>query len=227
MTEDPTFGHAYDPGDVGRRLIERRNELGLSREEVAREAGMDPGYLRHVEQEANARPSPAACARLAVVLKTSVTWLRGGGLDRPPGGGSPSPAGNPVLEVMDRAECLRKLAPGGVGRVVFDDSRGPVALPVNFRLLGESVYFRTSDGSIAAALERASTMSVEVDHLDDALGEGWSVLVTGASHIVTDSVELAEVDAAHVEPWAGGHRHRVGRVSVGTVTGRRIRRTLP
>ncbi|MHB8220693.1 MAG: helix-turn-helix domain-containing protein [Acidimicrobiales bacterium] len=225
MTEVPAFGSAYNPGDLGRRLVERRHELGLSRDEVAHEAGMDPGYLRHVEEEASARPNPAACARLAVVLKTSVTWLRGSGLERPPGSGTPD--GVPMLEVLDRSECLRKLAPGGIGRVVFDDSRGPVALPVNFCLVDDLVYFKTSDGTIAAALDRAAAMSVEVDHLDEALWEGWSVLVTGTASNVTDADELAKVEAAHVEPWAGNDRQRVGRVSIGTVSGRRIRRTHP
>ncbi len=225
MSQVSTPSSVHDPGDLGRRLIERRHELGLSRDEVAREAGMDSGYLRHVEEEASARPSPAACARLAVVLETSVTWLRGGGFESPPGARSPS--GKPVLEPLSRDECLEKLARGGVGRVVFDDPRGPVALPVNFALVDNFVYFKTADGSIANALRSASLLSVEVDHLDEVLGEGWSVLVTGASALVTDADELTLVEDAHVEPWAGSDRHHVGRVAIDTATGRRIRRVHP
>jgi len=222
MSQVPTSPSVNGAGDLGRRLIERRYELGLSRDEVARDAGMDPGYLRHVEEEANARPSLAACARLAAVLQTSVTWLRGGGLESPPG--TRSPGGEPVLEVLGRDECLDKLARGGVGRVVFDDPRGPVALPVNFAALDDSVYFKTSDGSISNALKSALVMSLEVDHLDEALGEGWSVLVTGTSAFVTDADELTRVEVARIEPWAGNDRNQVGKVAIDTVSGRRIRR---
>ncbi|MDA8359928.1 MAG: pyridoxamine 5'-phosphate oxidase family protein [Actinomycetota bacterium] len=221
MTEVSTSHANADPGDLGRRLVERRLELGLSREEVASRAGMDPGYLRHVEEEANARPSPAACARLAVVLQTSEHWLRGGGMDRPPGGGRPDVIG--TLEVLEPAECLERLSPGGVGRVVFDEPRGPVALPVNYRLVADAIYFRTGTGSIATVLEQAATVSMEVDHLDESRHEGWSVLVTGTASVVTDSDELARVEAAGVEPWAGGDRHLVGKIPVTVISGRRIR----
>jgi hypothetical protein len=41
-------------GDLGRRVSERRQELGLSVEELARRAGMDPTYVRSLETS----PSP-------------------------------------------------------------------------------------------------------------------------------------------------------------------------
>ncbi|MGX1246953.1 hypothetical protein RKD46_008057 [Streptomyces pseudovenezuelae] len=56
----PTTGHATagaGPGDLGRRLLHRRGELGLTRREVADRAGMAPGYLRYLEE------SPAAHTR--------------------------------------------------------------------------------------------------------------------------------------------------------------------
>lgn len=216
----------YNPGDLGRRVAERRQQLGLNREELAQRAGIAPQYLAHLEQQATARPSPAACARLAAVLGTTVSWLRGGGLGGPPGR-DPAPAGVPVLEELGEPESLALLEPGGVGRVVFTDERGPVALPVNFRTLDREVYFRTGHGSIARTVEAGGTVSVEVDHLDEAQGEGWSVLVTGGAAFVTDAGELARVQAQHVEPWAGGDRDQVVRVAPGKVTGRRIRRRPP
>ncbi|WP_457030749.1 helix-turn-helix domain-containing protein, partial [Kitasatospora sp. P5_F3] len=74
------------PGDVGRRVAHRREQLGLTREQAAARAGMAVGYLEYLET------SPAAVeletlTKLAGVLDTSVWYLFGGGLDVPPGPG--------------------------------------------------------------------------------------------------------------------------------------------
>jgi len=212
-----------DPGDLGRRVTARRRALGLSVDEVARRAGMDPGYLEHIEHHASARPGAAACMRLAGALETSVAWLRGAGVDFPPGHGH-SPQATPQLVELDRAECFKLLRPGGVGRAVFVEERGAVALPVNFRVLDDEVVFRTGEGTIAQAVRRGGPLSVEVDHVDEALGEGWSVLVSGEANLLSDPSEISAVDALGVEPWAGGDRHLVVRLRPAEVTGRRIRR---
>lgn len=211
-----------DPGDLSRRVAARRRELGLTTDEVAQRAGMDPTYLDHVERRADMRPSPAATARLAAALQTSITWLRGGGVDLPPGHGS-RPREAPTLDILDRAECLRLVHTGGIGRAVFLDAERMMALPVNFRMWGEDVVFRTGEGVIAEAVRADRPMSLEVDHLDEALVEGWSVLLSGHAAVMDDPGELARVEELHIEPWAGGDRHLVVRFTPDTITGRRIR----
>jgi len=215
---------ARDPGDLGRRVAIRRQELGLSRAELAERAGMHQSYLTFLETQADARPTPAACARLAASLDTSVAWLRGGGLDRPVGSGE-VPVGAPQLQVLDPEECRSLMAPGGVGRVAFDDSRGPVALPVNFRVLDGAVIFRTGHGSILEAVRSGHAVSIEVDHLDEARGEGWSVLATGVPSEVVDAEVTGAVANLDLHPWAGGDRPVVVQVVPDQMTGRRIRRS--
>lgn len=214
---------AQDPGDLGRRVAMRRQELGMSRQDLAARAGMHQSYLTFLETQAEARPSPAALARLAASLDTSVVWLRGGGLERPVGSGS-QPVGVPELQVLGTDECFSLIAPGGVGRVVFDDQRGPVALPVNFRLVGRAVVFRTGHGTILGAVQAGRAVSVEVDHLDDVRGEGWSVLVTGVPSQVVDPSVLEAVANLDLHPWAGGDRPVVVQIVPEETTGRRILR---
>ncbi|MFD0533894.1 pyridoxamine 5'-phosphate oxidase family protein [Actinomadura luteofluorescens] len=50
----------------------------------------------------------------------------------------------PVLEELDRAECMKLLSGGSIGRVAFDDGEGPTVVPVNYAVEGDSVIFRTS-----------------------------------------------------------------------------------
>lgn len=206
-------------GDLSRRVAHRRQELGLTREEVARRAGMAPGYLDYLEQ------NPAALRtgqllRLAAALETTILHLRGGDVDRPPG---PGRAGShPRLDVLSTEECEAHLAGGGIGHFVFLAPQGPIALPVNFRFLdGDVVFYTRAEGLLAAAA--GSTVSFEVDHIDEAMSEGWSVLIMGRAQLVDDPAELEQLSELGIEPWPGGHRDAVIRVVTETISGRAIR----
>ncbi len=209
-------------GDLGRRIAERREELALSTQQVAERAGMDPSYLGLVEHSASPQLTRAALWRLSAALETTADALTGGRVLAPPGGKGPK--GRAVLHRLEREVCERLIAPGGVGRIVFDEARGPVAIPVNFKLLGHDVVLRTgASAPPASAIGRK--VSFEVDHIDDALGEGWSVLMTGRAHIVVDPDELREAETLGIVPWAGGERHTYVRLVPEVVTGRSIRRS--
>ena len=211
------------PGDVGRRIKHRREELGLSIEEVARRAGMDPGYLEYVESQP-ARVTHPTLDRLAVALETATAILLGAGIDLPPGQAGPARSGA-ELETLTPAEGRALLAPGGVGRIVFYDARGPVALPVNYRMRGDDIVFRTSAISSVRAASYGQRVSFEVDRIDDAMRQGWSVLITGNAHEVRDADELRELQQLGIEPWAGDERPVYMRIKPRTMSGRRIRVT--
>jgi transcriptional regulator with XRE-family HTH domain len=209
-------------GDLGRRVNERRHELGLSTEQVALKARMDPSYLGSLEQDPAPELSREGLWRLAEALDTTVDELAGAGTQEPPGRTEPSTKA--LLTILDRAECRRLIAAGGVGRVIFTESRGPVALPVNFRTLGSDIVVRTEPDAILISAMAIGRVSFEVDHLDDALAEGWSVLVSGNGHEVVEAAELELVRGLGDEPWAGGERATFVRIVSDVVTGRRIRR---
>ena len=120
-------------GDLGRRVAERRRELGLTVEEVAARSGMSSNYVRFIESRPSPQVSGAALWRLATALQTSVDLITGSGMEVPPGRADPSD--RPELEPLTLEECHDLVASGGVGRLIFTDERGPTALPVNFRVL--------------------------------------------------------------------------------------------
>lgn len=211
-----------DVGDLGRRVSERRHQLGLSREEVARRARMHPAYLAMLERSPSAQPTRAALLRLSAALDTTIEALAGGGALAAPGRTAGNGRGD--LGILESHECERLIASGGVGRVVFDEARGPVALPVNYKMLGRDVVFRTASHGPVAAAVAAGTVSFEVDNIDDALSEGWSVVVSGDAHVVADPTERASMERLDVRPWAGGDREAYVRLVPRTITGRRIRR---
>ena len=53
-------------------------------------------------------------------------------------------------------------------------------LPVNFAVTGKTIIFRTAPDTLLA-LYADAPVSFEVDRLDEALHQGWSVLVHGHS----------------------------------------------
>ncbi|MBO0774261.1 MAG: pyridoxamine 5'-phosphate oxidase family protein [Actinobacteria bacterium] len=209
--------------DLGRRIREHRERAGLSRQDAAAGAGMAASYLHYLETSPEASPTPAALARLAATLGTTTPALAGAGMDLPPG--QQPPGQRPVLDSLTAAECRSFLGSGGVGRFLFSEPRGPVAAPVNFRMLGDDIVFRTDPGTSLAEGAAQERVSFEVDHLDEALGEGWSVMVSGHARVLSDPGELAEAQALGVAPWAGGNRDVYIRLTPVVMTGRRIRAT--
>lgn len=209
-----------DRGDIGRRIERRRSELGLSLEEVASRAGMDRAYLRYIESQP-AQVTQSTVVRLAIALETTTGELLGATVDLPSGQGRGAQPGARLV-TLTGPECRALLERGGVGRVVFSDDHGPTALPVNFVMVGDDIVFRTAADSPIRAAAHSDRVSFEVDHIDDAMRQGWSVLASGSAREVGAGEELRALGQLGVEPWAGDDRSVYLRIEPDTVTGRRI-----
>jgi nitroimidazol reductase NimA-like FMN-containing flavoprotein (pyridoxamine 5'-phosphate oxidase superfamily) len=134
-----------------------------------------------------------------------------------------------VAEVLDEAECLRLVAGQEVGRIAYNGRFGPTILPVNYRFADGTVVFRTDEGSpmdedLRTGIGDAEyRIAFEVDELQAAEREGWSVLIQGSAHHVTSAAERAAVAGAGVTPWAPGPKDAYLRIRASRITGRRIR----
>lgn len=191
-------------GDIGRRLALRREELGLTVEQAAERAGIAPGYLRYVEEQPSAVPDLGFLLRMAQALDTTVPKLRGSGAGLPPSLGGA--AEHPVVTELAGDACMRLIGGHGVGRIALGTPDGPVILPVNYDVVDDSVVFRTEPGSIPSQAA-GREVAFEVDSVDEALSQGWSVLLVGHAIPVTDAGRIRELDAAaYTAPWAGGER---------------------
>ena len=117
-------------------------------------------------------------------------------------------AGTGELTELGREECLRLLAGGVVGRVVFTEAALPAAHPVTYLLDGDDVVFCTANGDRLAAATLHRVVAFQVDEIDPAHRTGWSVLGVGEAYEVTDPRRLAGLAARLPAPWAanrGGH----------------------
>jgi nitroimidazol reductase NimA-like FMN-containing flavoprotein (pyridoxamine 5'-phosphate oxidase superfamily) len=180
---------------------------------------MAPEYLAYLEEQP-ADPSLGTLIRLADALGTSVTALRGGGIDLPPGQGQALL--HPQLRDLGPDECRARLSTHGVGRIAVSTPDGPAVIPVNYEVVDDAIAFRTAPESAPAAAV-GTDVAFEVDHVDEATSQGWSVLVVGPAHVVTEPDAVRRLsERAHTKPWAGGEREMWVSIQPARLTGRRI-----
>jgi nitroimidazol reductase NimA-like FMN-containing flavoprotein (pyridoxamine 5'-phosphate oxidase superfamily) len=136
-------------------------------------------------------------------------------------GGMTGPARR-ALRSLSPEECYELIAAGRIGRVVFSTGDGPVAFPVNYAMAGQVIVLRTgADTELAARLD--CPVGFEVDHLDEALSQGWSVLVTGRAAQVKSEQQVRRLEArTGLQPWAAGARDVYVQITPHQITGRRI-----
>lgn len=133
-----------------------------------------------------------------------------------------------TIEEIDEAESLRLISPGGVGRIAYEGRFGLVVLPVNYMWHDGAVVFRTAehrplDEDLRTGIAHADyKVAFEIDDIDLARRQGWSVLIQGPAHHLTEA-ERASAIQAGVEPLAPGPRELFVRIVPSRVTGRRIR----
>jgi nitroimidazol reductase NimA-like FMN-containing flavoprotein (pyridoxamine 5'-phosphate oxidase superfamily) len=149
----------------------------------------------------------------------------------PEPGGEDAITQEPLLEKLDPDECLRLISLGGVGRVAYSGRFGPTVLPVNYKLHEGTIVFRTvQDSPLGEDLRTGIAgaeykVAFEIDEVDMAAREGWSVLIQGSAHHVDSESERADVLESGVEAWPGGHREHFVRIIPAVIAGRRIRRS--
>ncbi|MGW3248929.1 helix-turn-helix domain-containing protein [Streptomyces sp. NPDC001070] len=209
------------PGDMGRRVAKRRDELGLTREEVATRAGLATSYLRFIEEQSTAAPGMGTLRTLAAALETTVGALNGGDAELPPGLGRASPHAR--LVELTPEECWAHLASHGVGRIAVTTPGREAILPVNYSVVDRSIVFRTAPGSGPAGVTGTEVV-FEVDQVDEALSQGWSVLVRGRARRVEDPAAVRELhERMYSSPWPGDENRSLWvRIDTDDVSGRRI-----
>ena len=128
---------------------------------------------------------------------------------------------------LDEAESLRLIAHGGIGRIAYQSRFGPAVLPVNYQWHDGAIVFRTArhsalDEDLQTGIAGGEyKVAFEIDEIDTAGRQGWSVLIQGPAHHVSEAERDAAIEAG-VEPWPAGDRELFVRIIPTHITGRRI-----
>ena len=63
---------------------------------------------------------------------------------------------------------------------------------------------RTAQTSLLEAVASGAGVVFEIDHADETVETGWSVLVLGLGEEVTRAAERTELESLPLHPWAPG-----------------------
>jgi len=117
------------------------------------------------------------------------------------------PTDHSGLEVLPFDTCLRLLASVPVGRIGFFADGELVILPVNHRVDGQDVVFRTAAGSKLSAVENGGLVVFEADSYDDLDRFGWSVVINGFAEVIDDDDETGRLSSLGLHPWSTAVEH--------------------
>lgn len=95
-------------------------------------------------------------------------------------------------ESLGRDECRRLLGTSGTGRVGFTARALPAVQPVQFGVREHRLVFPAAPSGRLATACRGAVVVVQADGHSD--GTAWTVEVVGVADVVTDPVEVADLD---------------------------------
>ncbi|MDH3300452.1 MAG: pyridoxamine 5'-phosphate oxidase family protein [Acidimicrobiia bacterium] len=126
------------------------------------------------------------------------------------------------LEIIEETECWDLLAERRVGRVAVSISNKPDIFPVNYLLDKRAIYIHTVPGTKLAGAVLGRAVAFEIDELDEATHQGWSVVVHGVAEEVEKLEDILYAETLGIQPWTDTPKFRFLRIIVDEITGRRI-----
>ena len=134
------------------------------------------------------------------------------------------PQGLRRQEELSAHESMRLLSSVSLGRIVFTARALPAISPVNHLVDGDYIVIRADGGaSIVSSLRSGlgSVVAYEADVIDPAERPGWSVVLVGVAHRVTDPDEAARYrDSLH--SWITSVANQIIAIRTDMVTGFRL-----
>ncbi|MDR0416411.1 MAG: pyridoxamine 5'-phosphate oxidase family protein [Propionibacteriaceae bacterium] len=124
------------------------------------------------------------------------------------------------VTVLDAARSWDLLAGQQLGRIFFPVDGRPEIFPVNYVVDGESLIFRTAEGTKLDGVVNAQRVAFEVDTWDTDYG--YSVVVRGVANPIADAAEIARAEALRLRPWIPTVKTTFVRVTVDEINGRQF-----
>jgi hypothetical protein len=126
------------------------------------------------------------------------------------------------LEILSKADCLRRLSSVPLGRLVYTYGGLPAIRLVNFVLDDDTIVFSTGPGDKLRAAERGDVVAFEADDVDLERHVGWTVTAIGHLSVVTADETAALRSSLPLHSWLPMEDPDVVRLGIESLHGRRL-----
>jgi len=126
------------------------------------------------------------------------------------------------LEILSPEQCHDLLRRNTVGRVAVTIAALPAIFPVNYAVHDGDIVFLTGEGTKLRAAADGAVVAFQIDHFDEAVRTGWSVMAIGLAQEMTDADDVAWARGLGLQPFAAGDRTHIIRIRPEFISGRRI-----
>lgn len=128
----------------------------------------------------------------------------------------------PKAESLTTKQCWKLLSDTSVGRLAVTVDGKPDVFPVNYKIDGESLLFRTGAGTKINAINENASVAFEADAVSAEFGLAWSVVVKGNAEIVPADNNELNTTTHGLFPWQGVGKSHLIRIVPENITGRRF-----
>lgn len=116
--------------------------------------------------------------------------------------------------------CRLLLRAGTFGRMAVITPVGPEIVPVNYRVVDDTVTVRTASGTVLARYAADARVCFEIDLVDYERWVGWSVVARGPARV--EQVSPTDVVVSGPRPWATTEGDVLVTLAWTSVSGRKI-----
>ena len=121
---------------------------------------------------------------------------------------------------LDADKAWDLLAGQRLGRLAVKSDVGLDVFPVNYAVDGESIVFRTAEGTKLASLTAYSLVTFEIDSWDEETG--YSVIAKGHASPITAEDEIAQAEALKLRPWVPTVKTIFVRITISEISARKF-----
>ena len=124
------------------------------------------------------------------------------------------------ISVLSTEECWELLRTARFGRLAYRLGNEVNLVPVNFRVDGERLLFRTAEGDKLLGVVMNPDVVFEIDEHDDT--RAHSVVVRGTARRLEEDEEH-RADEIGLDSWLGSMRYNVVEIKPTSLSGRAFR----
>ena len=128
----------------------------------------------------------------------------------------------PKAEHLTPKQCWNLISETSVGRLAVTVDGKPDVFPVNYKIDGESLLFRTGAGTKLDTINSNAFVALEADAVSAEFGIAWSVVIKGSAESVPADNPALNSAIHGLFPWQGVGKDHLIRIVPDTVTGRRF-----